>query len=50
MSLEQCHPASPASPAVALGQLDAIVFNPVDRADMLAVGADDFHVFLNLHG
>jgi hypothetical protein len=37
--------------AVLLRQLDAIAFDPVDRADMDAIGPDDFHVFLDFfHG
>jgi hypothetical protein len=33
--------------AVGLGQLDALAVDMVDRADMDAVGADDFHMFLD---
>jgi hypothetical protein len=33
---------------IALRQLDALAFNLVDGADMLAVGAEHFHMFLDL--
>jgi len=34
--------------AVALGQLDAVAFDPVDCAKMDAVGADHFHMLANI--
>jgi hypothetical protein len=34
--------------AVGPGQLDPAALDAVDGADMHAVGADDFHVFLDL--
>ena len=33
--------------AVLLGQLDAVARHMVDGADMHAIGADDFHMFLD---
>jgi len=35
---------------ILLGQLDAVALDLVDGADMDAVGADDFHMFLDLAG
>jgi hypothetical protein len=41
----------PAISRIALGQLDLVVpAHVVDGADMTAVGADHFHVFLDLGG
>ena len=34
--------------AVGADQLDAIVLDPVDGADVDAVGADHFHMFANV--
>jgi hypothetical protein len=34
--------------AVLPGQLDAATFDPIDRADVNAIGADDFHMFHDL--
>jgi hypothetical protein len=38
----------PVSARVTLRQLDALAFDPVDRADMLAIRAFDFHMLANL--
>jgi len=34
--------------AVLLGQLDPVAIDPIDRADVNAIGADDFHMFPDL--
>jgi hypothetical protein len=34
--------------AVRLGKLDAITLNLVHRADVAAIGTDDFHVLVDL--
>ena len=34
---------------ILFGQLDAAAFDLINRADVHAVSADDFHMFFNVH-
>jgi hypothetical protein len=37
----------PTLPTVSLGQFDAVLFDPIDGADMDAIRANHFHMLLN---
>ena len=45
---EMVMPFMAAFATVLLGQLDAVALNVIHRADMNAIGANDFGMFLNL--